>query len=213
MICVVDYDAGNLRSVETALAHLGADFTVSPDPDVLRSADKIIFPGVGEAEHAMGVLRQRGLDSALREALAGGVPVLGICIASQILLEASDESKMEETVCLGIEKGRARFFAGDFQRNGISSLKVPHMGWNQVCINESHPSSKLFQGIPQNASFFFVHSYYPAPEDRQVTLGTTNYGMDFVSAYGRDNLLACQFHPEKSGPCGLKLLSNFLDTF
>jgi glutamine amidotransferase len=213
MIVVIDYDAGNLRSVETALEHLNSDFVVSADPEQVRGADKIIFPGVGEAAHAMGVLRRRGLDQALREAVGAGVPTLGICIGSQILLDESLEARDGVTRCIGLEAGTARFFSEDFAKRGISGLKVPHMGWNQVQPVDGHPASSLFDGIEPGSSFYFVHSYYPAPSDDAVTLGITEYGFPFVSAYGRGNLVATQFHPEKSGPVGLKLLDNFIRNF
>lgn len=210
MITVVDYDAGNLRSVETALEYLGASYRVSPDPADIAAADKILFPGVGEAAHAMAVLRKRGIPQALTEAVKKGTSVLGICIGSQIILDASDEGPTE---CLGLEAGRARYFSSEFHTHGITGLKVPHMGWNQVRVNESHPSAGLFRGIPENSSFYFVHSYYPEPLDASVHLAETEYGFPFVSAYGRENLIACQFHPEKSGPAGLRLLDNFIRYF
>jgi glutamine amidotransferase len=213
MIIVIDYDAGNLRSVETALSHLGAEYRVSAVPEEILRADKLIFPGVGEAAHAMGVLRARGLDTALADAVASGVPTLGICIGSQILLDESLEADEGRTACLGIEAGTARFFTEDFSEAGISGLKVPHMGWNQVRLRPGHPASVLFDGIPDGSSFYFVHSYYPAPADEDVALAYTEYGFDFVSAYGRGNLAATQFHPEKSGEIGLRLLDNFIRKF
>ncbi len=213
-ITVVDYDAGNLRSVETALGYLGIDFRVSQKPEDVRTADKIIFPGVGEAAHAMGILRARGLDEALREAVNRGVPTLGICIGSQILLSESLESADENpTPCLDVEAGSAKFFSDEFELRKISDLKVPHMGWNQVLVEQGNPAALLFTGIPDSSSFYFVHSYYPAPADAGVTLAKSEYGFPFVSAYARDNMAATQFHPEKSGPVGLKLLTNFAGNF
>lgn len=210
MITVIDYDAGNLRSVETALEYVGARYRVSPDPGHIATADKILFPGVGEAAHAMAVLRERGIPDALSEAITRGTPVLGICIGSQIILDSSEEGPTE---CLGLETGRAKYFSREFGNRGIQGLKVPHMGWNQVRVHEEHPSAGLFRGIPDNSSFYFVHSYYPEPADPSVYLAESDYGFPFVSAYGRDNLIACQFHPEKSGPAGLRLLENFIRDF
>ena len=209
MIAVLDYDAGNLKSVETALRHLGASFEVGSDPRLLALADKIIFPGVGEASHAMSVLAEGRLGQALIDAIGGGVPTLGICLGCQIILATSDEGS---TPCLALEKGRGRSFSTDFDQQNIH-LKVPHIGWNQVCYREDHPASRLFSGIPQKSSFYFAHSYYPALDDPNLVMAVTDYGLEFTSAFGRNNLLACQFHPEKSGPVGLTLLDNFIRLF
>ncbi len=207
---VVDYDAGNLRSVETALRHIGTDFVVSSDPDVLRRSDRLIFPGVGDAGAAMDVLNRSGLAEAIREFYRSGNPMLGICLGSQIVLEGSDETA---TPCLGLVKGRARLFP--FSRSngpaGTQSgehLKVPHIGWNGV-----HPLSEdpLFSGIPDRTSFYFVHSYYPEPEEKSV-LCTTDYGIEFAAGLRQENLWAVQFHPEKSGETGLQMLRNFLES-
>jgi glutamine amidotransferase len=195
---VVDYDAGNLRSVETALAHLDVEFTVARDPAGMRDAGRIIFPGVGDGAHAMEVLRSRGLDLAMSEALAANVPILGICVGCQIVLESTEE---RDAGCLALVPGRARRFRLP------PGYKVPHMGWNQV---EHKPGHWLFRGIPQNESFYFVHSYYPSPTEESDAIAWTDYGGRFASALERGSLVAVQFHPEKSGEAGLAVLRNFL---
>ena len=195
---VVDYEAGNLRSVETALNHLRADFVTSPRPDELIKTDRLIFPGVGEAASAMSVLRDRGLDKLILDFVQGGKPLLGICIGCQVALDRSEERGAS---CLGIIPGEVKKFP---KRAG---LKVPHMGWNQV---EHAGRHAIFNGIPDGGSFYFVHSYYPDPSQTSETIAETDYGIRFVSGVARDNFVAVQFHPEKSGPYGLRLLENFL---
>jgi glutamine amidotransferase len=195
---VLDYEAGNLTSVETALKHLGARYRVSADPEELKRCDQLIFPGVGEARAAMRALQRSGLDRLLRDFATGGAPMLGICLGCQIILTATEEN---DTACLDILPGTVRRFPAD------AGVKIPHMGWNTVSHGESHP---LFQEIPEEASFYFVHSYYPALRDAGMEIGRTHYGIGFSSAFARENLLAVQFHPEKSGRWGLKLLENFL---
>ncbi|TVQ96498.1 MAG: imidazole glycerol phosphate synthase subunit HisH [Spirochaetaceae bacterium] len=196
---VVDYEAGNLKSVETALLALGARISISSSPEELLTTDRLIFPGVGDAAAATAVLRARGLDEAIRSFVATGRPVLGICLGSQIVLDRSEEN---QATCLGLITGVARRFSADL------GLKVPHMGWNQVVPTADHP---IFAGIPSGASFYFVHSYYPSPDDHSTVLAETEYGIRFASAIARGNLTAVQFHPEKSGPHGLRMLQNFLD--
>jgi imidazole glycerol-phosphate synthase subunit HisH len=195
---VVDYDAGNLKSVETALSFIKADYFVSPDPDELKKADTLIFPGVGDAGAAMEVLKKQGLDQGIREFYELGKPVLGICLGCQIVLTHSEE---RDTSCLDLVPGNVLRFPTK------EGYKVPHMGWNQVLPAGGHP---IFKDIPDNSSFYFVHSYYPKPEKDEYVAGTTSYCIDFCSAIQRDNLFAVQFHPEKSGKVGLRLLSNFL---
>lgn len=198
-VAVVDYAAGNLTSVETALRRIGASFFVSGDPEELEKSGRLIFPGVGEARAAMRELGNRGLDAFLRPYVASGRPVLGICIGCQIILSSSEEN---ETQCLDIVPGRVRRFPP------TKGMKVPHMGWNEVMQRGDSP---LFRGIPDRSSFYFVHSYYPEPRRGEDTIGTTEYGIEFVSAYAKENLYAVQFHPEKSGEWGIRLLSNFLE--
>ncbi len=196
-ILVVDYDAGNLRSVETALRYIKHDFVISADPDLVRKADRVIFPGVGNAEHAMRTLTERGLDEALREAVRGGVPVFGICLGCQIVLSRSEEGDVD---CLGLIDGAAVRFPVDMAE------KVPHMGWNEVIHDEKH---WLFQGIPSGISFYFVHSFYPQLANKADERATTEYGLRFSSVMEHGSLVAAQFHPEKSGEYGIRMLENF----
>jgi glutamine amidotransferase len=195
---VVDYDAGNLRSVETALKHLGADFIVSADPSLVREARQIIFPGVGDGAHAMNVLKERGLDDAMRASFEKGTAILGICVGCQIVFDRTEEG---DAACLGLIPGAAKRF------ELAPGFKVPHMGWNNVRHRDDH---WLFHGIPQDASFYFVHSYYPSPERPEHTIATAEYGHPFAAAVENGPLVAVQFHPEKSGEVGLTLLANFL---
>lgn len=197
MTGVVDYGAGNLRSVERALACIGAAYFTSDRPQELARADRLVFPGVGEARAAMEVLAARGLDEAIAAFVRSGRPLLGICIGAQVVLDASEE---RETPCLGLVAGKAVRFRTS------PDLKVPHIGWNQVRQVAAHP---LFAGIPDGACFYFVHSYYPRLADPGLAIGETDYGVRFASAFARGNLVAVQFHPEKSGSHGLRLLSNF----
>ncbi len=199
MIGIVDYEAGNLRSVETAMRYLGADFFISNDPDKLLKADRMIFPGVGEARASMDVLVKTGLDDTVRTFAESGRPLLGICLGCQIFFDFSEERNTE---CLGIIPGKNAEFSKDM------GLKIPHMGWNQVRHDNRHA---VFSGIPENSSFYFVHSYYPAPADKSYEIGATEYGIEFTSAAAVKNVVATQFHPEKSGEAGLKLLKNFID--
>ena len=198
IIGIVDYKAGNLKSVDTALKHIGARRIISGDADVLLKTDKLIFPGVGSAGAAMDALKERGLDKALIEYASSGRLILGICIGCQILLESSEE---RNTSCLSLIKGEVKLFPSDM------GLKVPHMGWNQVFPTMTTP---LFKDIPGGTSFYFVHSYYPQVRDEENQLCSTEYGITFSSGIVKDNLFAVQFHPEKSGEFGLLLLKNFL---
>ena len=198
IIGVVDYNAGNLRSVETALKYLDAEYIISPDPEKLLKTDRIIFPGVGEAKAAMEAVRERGLDEGLRSFAASGKYLLGICIGCQIFLESSEERNTE---CLGLVLGRVKRFPGNMQ------LKVPHMGWNEVSPRQNHP---LFHNIPSGTSFYFVHSYYPEVTEKANELAVTEYGVVFSSGIVQDNIMAVQFHPEKSGEYGIRMLRNFL---
>lgn len=197
-VLVVDYDAGNLRSVETALAHLGASYRVTADPDDLAHAQKIIFPGVGDGSHAMKVLAERGLDRAITERHAAGTPILGICVGCQVAFDMTEE---REASCLGLVPGVVRRFPPEVG-------KVPHMGWNTVTHAADH---WLFAGVPQDASFYFVHSFYPSPSNERDAIAWSDYGFQFVAAVERGSLVATQFHPEKSGEPGLVLLRNFLE--
>ncbi|SIQ78790.1 imidazole glycerol phosphate synthase subunit hisH [Alkalispirochaeta americana] len=197
-VVIVDYDAGNLRSVESAFSYLQEPFRVTREPDDVRGADRLVLPGVGDARAAMGVLEERGLVSAIREFLARGNPFLGICLGSQIILDRSDESGAS---CLGILEGTATAF------DPGQGLKIPHMGWNTITPRGDHP---LLRDLSRESSFYFVHSFFPNPRDPGDVLAWCDYGVSFAAVVGRGNLAATQFHPEKSGEAGLRLLRNFL---
>jgi imidazole glycerol-phosphate synthase subunit HisH len=199
VITIVDYDAGNPTSVRRALAAVGATAQISPDPEQIRRAERVIFPGVGHARSAMDVLIQRGLDQALREAFAQGTPILGVCVGAQLSLTRSEEG---DTPCLDLVPGQVRRFP-PLPRE----LKVPHMGWNRIALGPTrHP---VFEGLPVQNEFYFVHSYYLEPDDPACVLATSVHGIEFAAAFARKNLAAVQFHPEKSGPLGLALLERF----
>jgi glutamine amidotransferase len=199
VITIVDYDAGNPTSVQRALAAVGTPSRISPDPDQVRHADRVIFPGVGHAGSAMAVLEKRGLDQALREAFARGTPILGVCVGAQLSLTRSEEG---DTPCLGIVPGLVRRFPPL-----PAELKVPHMGWNR--IEPCGPEHPLLQALPEQNEFYFVHSYYLEPSDASCVLATSVHGLRFAAAFAQSNLAAVQFHPEKSGPLGLALLERF----
>jgi glutamine amidotransferase len=202
VVAIIDYEAGNLTSVALAVKHLGFDGCVTQNPAVVDSAERVIFPGQGAAGSAMANLCRLGLDRPLRAALADGRPVLGICIAHQLIFDHSEEDG--GTPCLGHLPGQVRRFEFHGRR-----VKVPQMGWNSVEIRRPHP---VFEGWGDGRECYFVHSYYPEPADESLVLATTDYeGVAFASIVGRDNLVAMQFHPEKSGRAGLTLLKNFLD--
>lgn len=198
LIAIVDYDAGNLRSVERACAALRLEAAITPDPDVVLRAERVIFPGVGSAPAAMATIRARGLDEALRRVVADGKPVLGICIGAQILLDRSEEG---DVACLGLIPGVVRRF-----RPSDPAIKVPHMGWNQVATSFAHP---LLAKLHPREHVYFVHSYYPDPASPQHVFGRSDHGETFCCALGKDNLFATQFHPEKSGEVGLRILEAF----
>jgi glutamine amidotransferase len=198
MITIVDYNAGNLRSVKRACDAVGIQSIFTQDADVVRKAERIIFPGVGAAASAMATVKEHSLDVALREAKQHGVPILGICIGAQIILEASEE---DDTPAIGLIEGKTvRFQLAD------PRLKVPHIGWNEVRVEKPHP---VLAGIEPGDEFYFVHSYFPKPNDPRRIYATADYGGPFCCALGQDNLFATQFHPEKSGPLGLALLQRF----
>ena len=198
MITIIDYNAGNIRSVLRACAEVGAKAITTSDPSVVAKAQKIIFPGVGAAPSAMEYLKNTGLDTALKNAFNAGVPVLGICLGAQIILTDSEEGPQQ---CLGLVPGKTiRFRLKD------KSLKIPHMGWNEVKVVKPHP---LLDGIQAGDEFYFVHSFYPSPADKQNVYAVADYGGDFCVALGYKNLFAVQFHPEKSGHLGLQMLERF----
>lgn len=198
MITIIDYNAGNIRSVLRACAEVGAEAVITSDPKLVAKASKIIFPGVGAAPSAMEYIKKTGLDAALKDAFSAGVPILGICLGAQIVLESSEEGPQK---CLGLVPGKTlRFKLKD------KTLKIPHMGWNEVKVIKSHP---MLDGIKPGDEFYFVHSYYPQPKDKQNIYAVADYGGDFCCALGYKNLFATQFHPEKSGRLGLELLERF----
>ncbi|XOV82169.1 MAG: imidazole glycerol phosphate synthase subunit HisH [bacterium] len=198
MTIIIDYDAGNLRSVQRACAEVGLPAEICADPDRLRHAQRVIFPGVGAAGSAMRSIVARGLDEALREIIDAGIPVLGICLGLQISLDYSEEN---DTQTLGLIPGRVARFEFDH-----AQLKIPHMGWNEVRPVQAHP---LLAGIEPGDEFYFVHSYYPIPEAQENVYAVADYEHEFACALGRGNYFATQFHPEKSGRVGLRLLQNF----
>jgi glutamine amidotransferase len=199
MVVIIDYQAGNLTSVVRSFKVLGVEGEVTQDPDAVARAERIVFPGVGAAGRAMAILKELKLDQALKKAFDKGVPILGICLGAQVILEFSDEN--DNTPCLGLIPGRTRALPRQ------PGLKIPHMGWNTVSFLRQHPIS---QGLPESAEYYFVHSYYPSPAQENMVLGVTEHGITFPSVMGQRNLVATQFHPEKSGRFGLQLLKNFL---
>jgi len=203
VIVILDYEAGNLASVARSCKALTSRVLVTQDPAVVARAEKIVFPGVGAARQAMAHVRRLGLDQALQEAWVAGKPILGICLGAQIILTHSAEG---DTPCLGLLPGEVRRLDPQAGAAG-ERLKIPHMGWNQVRVLKEHP---VLRGIPAGAEFYFVHSFYPSPATMDLVLGVTDYGQEFPSIIGAGNILATQFHPEKSGRFGLRLLENFL---
>ena len=204
MIAIIDYKAGNLTSVQRALSSLGQESVITADPAVLSESERIIFPGVGAAGKAMADLKRLKIDLALRQSFDSGKPILGICLGTQIIMESSQENN--NTTCLGLVKGQTLRFPENFRGENGANLKVPHMGWNRIKFKRKRP---LFEGITAENEFYFVHAYYPAPERPETILGQTFYGFDFTSVIALKNLVAVQFHPEKSGAPGLRILSNF----
>ena len=196
-VAVVDYDAGNTLSVTRALKKVGARVDLTPNPEKVAAADAVVLPGVGAFGDCMRKLRERGMDEDCLETYRTGKPFLGVCVALQVFFEASEESPGVEG--LGIFPGRVVKF-------DVGPLKVPHMGWNDLDLARPHP---VFDGLSGEA-FYFVHSYYPEPEEPSDLLGVSDYGVAFCAAAGRENLVAVQFHPEKSSLAGLKLYENFL---
>lgn len=197
-VAVIDYDAGNTLSVTKALQKVGADVDLTFDPDLIASADAVVLPGVGAFGDCMREIRARGMDEAAREAYRSGKPFLGVCVGLQVLFDGSEEAP--NVPGLGLMPGKVvRFDVGD------EKLKVPHMGWNQIRVAKAHP----VLGDLDGEAFYFVHSYYPEPQNGDL-LGTSEYGGEFCAVAGRENLIATQFHPEKSSRAGLKLYENFL---
>ena len=197
MIAIIDYGAGNLRSVTNALVKLGYQPKVTSEASDVLNANAVIFPGVGAAPDTVRNLRKSGLDDVIRQVIRENRPLLAICVGMQVLLSVTEEYGLNE--CLGVIPGVVKRLP--------SGLKVPHMGWNQVKQVTNHP---IFNGIADGSNFYFVHSYYAEPDDTGVTAGATEYGVTFCSVLIKDNLIATQFHPEKSGELGLRMYDNFL---
>ena len=204
MLAIFDYKAGNQTSVRRALDHLEIPNEITNDPDKLKNASGIIFPGVGAAGQAMNELTAGGLDQVIKELIEQKKPVLGICVGCQILQDYSEENN---TKALEVIPGECHLFNPSWVDYENITIRVPHMGWNQIDLARD---CELFTGIDPDADFYFVHSYFPAPEDEYV-IGTTRYGIDFCSVHGRQGLWAVQFHPEKSGRPGLQVLKNFYE--
>ena len=196
-IAIVDYQAGNLRSVQKALQRFGADAIVTSDPGAIETAHGVVFPGQGASDPSLCALRDRALIGPIKDFIDSGRPFMGVCLGLQLLLDASDEG-IEPG--LGVIPGRVKRLPG--------GLKVPHMGWNEVRFHTEHP---VLSGVQDGTHFYFVHSYFADPTDESVVAGTTRYGVEFCSVAARDNWIAFQFHPEKSGAVGLKLYENFVE--
>ncbi len=198
MIAIVDYGMGNLRSVQKSLEKAGCQVSIVTSPEGLKQARGIVLPGVGAFGDTMGNLRAERLDAALVEAITEGKPFLGICLGLQVLFDCSEE--MGAHAGFGVFPGKVRRFTG--------SLKVPHMGWNQVALGRGH-DNPLFEGIPDKSYFYFVHSYYVEPAAGEIISGETDYGITFTSMIASKNVFGVQFHPEKSSGLGLQVLANF----
>ena len=207
-VAVIDYGMGNLHSVAKALEKVGegVEVIVTSDAETILSADRVVLPGVGAMRDCMGEIVRLGLDKVIREYIASGKPLFGVCVGMQVLLEISAENNGVE--CLGILPGQVEYF-GDALKDikTPEKLKIPHMGWNQVHHESEHP---MWKDIAQDARFYFVHSYYAQPGNPDLIAASTSYGITFTSAVSKDNVFAVQFHPEKSQHAGLTLYANFL---
>ena len=200
MIAIIDYDAGNIKSVEKAMLLLGQEVSITGDREEILKADKVILPGVGAFGDAMGNLRRTGLDRVIRETVDKGTPFLGICLGLQLLFERSDEAPGVDG--LGILKGEiVRIPEAD-------GLKIPHMGWNSLHLEHD---GRLFRGIREGEYVYFVHSYYLKAEDENIVKASTEYGVHIHASVEQDNVFACQFHPEKSSDAGIRILKNFVE--
>jgi imidazole glycerol-phosphate synthase subunit HisH len=200
MITIIDYKAGNLTSVKLAFEHIGDEVLITDRPQEIARAERVVFPGVGAAKAAMNNLRQLNIIDSLRETISRGTPFLGICIGMQLLFDYTEEDG--QTDCLGFLPGRVKRF-----QPKQKTCKIPQMGWNTVKLTRPHP---LFKGVEDNSEFYFVHSYYPVPQKEDMIIGQTEYAdAVFASVAGTGNITAMQFHPERSGRIGLKVLENF----
>ncbi|MGE0882814.1 MAG: imidazole glycerol phosphate synthase subunit HisH [Blastocatellales bacterium] len=197
-IAIIDYGVGNLRSVEKAFTSQDIEAVVTSDEKILRKADKLVLPGVGAFKACMDGLKARGFDELVLESAAAGKPIIGLCVGLQMMFDEGHEFGVHKG--LGLMPGRVVKFP--------DKLRVPHIGWNQVEFKQDHP---IFNGLPSQTFFYFVHSYFVESEDESNVLGVTDYGMRYASICGRDNIVGVQFHPEKSQTAGLKLLKNFAE--
>ena len=200
-IVIVDYGSGNLRSVQKAFQKLGFSAEITKDKNAIRGARGVVLPGVGSFDAALDELRQHGLEVALEEAIALGKPFLGICLGLQHLFEKSEEGKQKG---LGLLKGEVKKFS--FAGTPWDNLSVPHMGWNRLLFKHKAP---IFEGIEEGSMVYFAHSYHVVPTDKMIVATTTDYGAEYVSSIWKDKVFGLQFHPEKSGDVGLKILKNF----
>ncbi len=203
MIAIIDYDAGNIKSVEKALQFLGQEVVITSDRETIMNADKAILPGVGAFGDAMNKLRERGLEEVIHDFVNTGKPFLGICLGLQLIFEKSEESP--EATGLGLLKGKITKIPTEV--NGVSQ-KVPQIGWNNIVVN---PDSKLLAGLGENPYVYFVHSYFLKAENSDEVAATTEYGVKIDCAVEKGNVMATQFHPEKSSEVGLKILTNFVN--
>lgn len=204
MIGIIDYNAGNITSVERSLKSLGIEYILSKNPADLENCDKLIFPGVGDAAYAMDQLKKTGFDKFIKEKTAAKIPLLGICLGSQIIFEFSEEG---DTPCLGLIKGSIRHFYSINPDLKNQEIKVPHMGWNN--LEYKNGDCPILKGISVPSDFYFVHSYVICPEEDSVIKAYASYGIQVPAVIQKDNVFACQFHPEKSGTVGLEILKNF----
>ena len=200
MIAIIDYDAGNIKSVEKALQKLGAEVIITKDAEVILSADKVILPGVGAFGDAMSNLKKYGVVEVIQKVVEKGTPFMGICLGLQLLFERSDETPGVEG--LGILKGEIL----RIPENG--DLKIPHMGWNSLHLQNN---GRLYKGLEENSYVYFVHSYYLKAEEEEIVKATTEYSVNIHASVEKGNVFACQFHPEKSSDVGLKILQNFVE--
>ena len=201
MITIINYGAGNLFSVEKAFAALGAEVRVSSRSEDILSADQVVLPGVGAFGDCMKQLKASGLIPAIKESIAHEVPLLGICVGLQILFEGSDESSGVEGLNL---------LRGHVHKISAPHEKIPHMGWNALDIAQAHRDNGLFVGVPQGSYVYFVHSYHAVPEDKDIVSSTCFYGEEITASLSAENIMATQFHPEKSGDIGLNIIQNFI---
>ena len=200
MIAIIDYDAGNIKSVEKAFEKLGADIVITKDPEVILRAEKVILPGVGAFGDAMANLHKYNLVPVIEEVVKKGTPFLGICLGLQLLFERSDETPGVEG--LGILKGEI------LRIPECGDLKIPHMGWNSLHLQNQ---GRLFKGLSEESYVYFVHSYYLKAEEEEIVKATAEYGVTIHASVEKDNVFACQFHPEKSSDVGLQILKNFVE--